>query len=319
MMNIQLVTNSYFSYSDQELQEIAAIAPGSRVMTIPETELSEETVATAEIIYGWPRVDLLPHASCLKWLQLPSAGANGYTDKSAYCNSDIIVTSSSGVYGLSVTEHVFSFILAFNRQLPFYLHNQRERCWKRTDAARDFLGSTVGIIGLGDIGTEIAKRAKAWGANVIALKRHPAQKPEYIDILYSIKDLDLLLAQSDYVILAVPETPETKGIISKERLGKMKADAILINVGRGTLVDQEALIEALKTHRIGGAGLDVTDPEPLPADHPLWTLSNVIITSHSAGISPHNHLKRLQIFKQNLNRYIKGAPLINIVDFNAGY
>jgi phosphoglycerate dehydrogenase-like enzyme len=264
-------------------------------------------------------MEQLEKARNLKWLHLPSAGADGYTQKESYCYSDIQVTNSSGVFGIPIAEHVFGMILSFNKNLQEYAYQKEAKQWNRHWETRDFFGSTMAIIGLGDIGTEVAKRGKAWGATILAVKRTMTSAPEYVDRLYPLEQLEEVLQQADYVVLALPNTSKTRGIITKELLRSMKPSAFLVNIGRGALVDQDALIEALKEGQIAGAGLDVTEPEPLPEDNPLWELPNVILTPHTSGGSPSNDQRRNQIFQQNLISYLNGTGLNNLVDFTQEY
>ncbi|MFP4199527.1 MAG: D-2-hydroxyacid dehydrogenase [Halanaerobium sp.] len=273
----------------------------------------------AEIVFGWPKTDLVKKAKNLKWLHLPSAGVDRYANQEIYQNQSILLTNSSGVYGKPIAEHVFSMIMAHNRNLIDYAYDKKEKKWQRKNEIKDFFNSTVGILGLGDIGSTIAKRAKAWGAKVLALKRTMIEPPEYVDQIYLNQDLDQLLKKSDYVILTLPGTPETEGIIGKEELQLMKETAFIVNIGRGSLIDQQQLIEALKNNWIGGAGLDVTEPEPLPKDSELWQLDNLILTPHTSGFSPTNDQRRFEIFKDNLLRYLKDKELKNLVDFELKY
>ena len=313
-LHILIMSNSIFNVNEFYKNKIMEIAPYADLMIVDADKITKELIRKADIIYGWPEKELLKAAENLKWLQLPSAGADGYTNKAIYCNKDIVLTNSSGVYGLPIAEHVFSMILSFNRHLQEYAYQKKDKQWKVLPSVRDFYGSTVGIIG-----TEVAKRAKAWGANVLAVKRTITEVPDYVDGLYSLEEIDEVLKQSDYVVLALPNTPKTRGIISEERINRMKPDAFLVNIGRGALVDQEALIRALKEKRIGGAGLDVTTPEPLPEDSPLWELPNVILTPHTSGLSPSNLIRRFDMFNRNLKLFIENKPLENQVDFTEGY
>ncbi len=318
-MHILMINNSIFSINEYYQKQIMDIAPGSVLTVVKNKEVSTELIQEADIIFGWPQIGLLKEAKNLKWLHLPSAGADGYTNKESYYNKDVKLTNSSGVFGLPIAEHVFAMILSYNRNLQDYAYNKSEKKWKVIPVVRDFYGSTIGIIGLGDIGTEVTKRAKAWGANVLAVKRNVSDIPQNVDKLYSLEDIDEVLEQSDYVILSLPETAKTKGIMTEARLRKMKPHAFLVNIGRGALVDQDVLIKALKEKWIGGAGLDVTTPEPLPEDSPLWKLSNVIITPHTSGSSPTNIQRRFVIFNRNLKLYLENKPLKNTVDFTEGY
>lgn len=318
-VNILIITSRIFNINEEQKVLIMNTANDALITIATHKSLTDEMISKAEIIFGWPSQDELKKAKNLKWLQLPSAGADGYTDPDMYLNKDIILTNSSGVYGRAIAEHVLAMILSFNRNLQEYTLLKQEKRWSNILKVRDFYGSTVGIIGFGDIGNEVAIRAKALGARVLVVKRRPSEMPDYIDELYLTEDIDIVLIKSDYIVLALPATEKTRGIISRERLGIMKPDSFLVNIGRGELIDQEALIEALRDKRIGGAGLDVTTPEPLPEDNPLWELPNVIITQHSSGISNENDSKRVNIFIDNLNRYLNNEVLKNIVSFDESY
>ncbi len=318
-LRILIMNNSIFSVNEYYKKQILDIVPDAGLMIAEAKDTTKELIQSADIIYGWPDTEYLIEADKLKWLHLPSAGADGYTDKAIYYRKDIKLTNSSGVFGLPIAEHIFAMILSYNRNLWEYAYNKREKKWSRSSGARDFCGSTVGILGLGDIGNEVAKRAKAWGANVLAVKRTITKAPEYVDKLYSLDDMDEVLKQSDYIVLALPDTPKTKGIISMEKLKQMKPHAFLVNIGRGTLINQDALITALKENWIGGAGLDVTTPEPLPEESPLWELPNVILTPHTSGLSPSNINRRFEIFNRNLKLFLENKPLENMVDFTEGY
>lgn len=317
-IEILIITNKIFSINDNHRAIIDSLKE-ALITVVSHNDVTEEMLSKAEIIFGWPRLDELKKAKNLRWLNLPSAGADNYTDVNAYVNKDIILTNSSGVYGLPIAEHVFAMILSFNRNLQEYAYLKEKKSWEMILNTKDFYGSTVGIIGFGDIGKEIAIRAKAFGARVLVVKRKPSQVPEYVDELYITEEIDQVLKQSDYIVLTLPATKNTKGIISRDRINIMKPGAYLVNIGRGELIDQEALIEALRENKIGGAGLDVMTPEPLPADSPLWELPNVIITQHSSGLSVGNDTRRVKLFADNLERYVNNEKLVNIVDFTEGY
>ncbi|MHB8127418.1 MAG: D-2-hydroxyacid dehydrogenase [Mobilitalea sp.] len=319
IIDILIITESIFQMEEEYKKHILATIPGISLTVVSSKNVTDEMFETAEIIFGWPLEEQLRKAPNLKWLHLPSAGADGYTSYELYCNKDIQITNSSGVFGLPIAEHVFAMILSFNHNLQEYAYNKAEKIWHRNHVTKDFYASTIGIIGLGDIGTEVAKRAKAWGARVLAVKRTLTQTPEYVDQMYPLEEIDEVLMQSDYVVLALPNTPKTSGIISEQKLSIMKQGAFIVNIGRGILIDQEALIKALRENRIGGAGLDVTEPEPLPQDSPLWDLPNVIITPHASGGSPSNEQRRFHIFYQNLTQYMDKLPLENRVNFTEGY
>lgn len=318
-VDILVMTNKIFHLNDELKKIIMDTAKNVSLTVVPGSKVTDEMTSKAEIIFGWPKQEDLPKAKNLKWLHLPSAGVDGYIDRTSYVNKDILLTNSSGVYGLPIAEHVFAMILSYNRNLQEYALQKKEKSWNMILNTKDFYGSTVGIIGMGDIGNEIAIRAKAWGARVLAVKRKPFDKPDYIDEIFLTEEMDEVLKQSDYIVLTLPATNKTKGIISREKIALLKPGAFLVNIGRGELVDQEALIEALRENKIGGAGLDVMTPEPLPTDNPLWDLPNVIITQHSSGISAGNDSRRVKIFSDNLKRYLNNKTLINTIDFSEGY
>ncbi len=316
---ILVLTNSIFPMTEEHQGMVRQIAPNAVLTVVNKMDATEEQLHKAEIIFGWPEPEQLLAAKNLRWLQLPSAGADSYMDRSLYHCKDIQLTNSSGVFGLPIAEHVFAMILSYNRNLTEYAWQQKEGIWKGIRKTKDFYGSTIGVIGLGDIGTEVAKRAKALGARVLGVKRTLSSQPEYVDQLFTTDAIDEVLEQSDYIVLALPGTKITPGIITEQSLKRMKPDAFLVNIGRGSLVDQDALIKALKEGWIGGAGLDVTSPEPLPQDSPLWELKNVIITPHASGSSPTNDFRRMGIFLRNLEHYLAEQRLENLVDFEEGY
>jgi phosphoglycerate dehydrogenase-like enzyme len=316
---ILISTNRIFPAGKNYFDLTREIAPEARVVMVAQEDVSSDLLASAEVFFGWPNVDELRQAESLMWLHLPSAGADRFARRDLFYNPDCQLTCSRGVFGIPIAEHVLCMILSFARAMPYYAEQQRQKVWQRLFGEREFSGCTVGIIGMGNIGAEVARRAQALGAKVLGAKRRPEIGSPHVDELYGEKGIDALLAQSDYVVIALPYTARTKGIISRERIGKMKPGACLINVARGGLVDQQALIEALQQERIGGAGLDATDPEPLPEDSPLWQMPNVILTPHTAGSSPSKDVRRFQIFHENLRLYLEGQPLKNRVSFDEGY
>ncbi|RAK04856.1 phosphoglycerate dehydrogenase-like enzyme [Halanaerobium saccharolyticum] len=319
MSSILVLTNEIFDLPQAAEAEIREIAPEIELDVVESSFDYSELIKKSEIVFGWPKTDLVKKSENLKWLHLPSAGVDRYANKEIYQNQEIVLTNSSGVYGKPIAEHVFAMIMAYNRNLIDYAYDKKEKKWQRKNEIKDFFNSTVGILGLGDIGTMIAERAKAWGAQVLALKRTMTELPAYVDQIYLNKDLNKLLSRADYVILTLPGTPETEGIIGREELKMMKKSAFIINIGRGSLIKQDDLVEALEKGWIAGAGLDVTEPEPLPETSKLWELDNVILTPHTSGFSPTNDQRRFEIFKANLKHYLAQEELSNQVDFELKY
>ncbi|MEC9489457.1 MAG: D-2-hydroxyacid dehydrogenase [Halanaerobiales bacterium] len=319
MSRILVLTNEIFDLPQAAEAEIREIAPEIKLDIVESSSDYSELIKKSEIVFGWPKTNLVKQAENLKWLHLPSAGVDRYADQEIYQNQDIVLTNSSGVYGKPIAEHVFAMIMAHNRNLIDYAYDKKEKKWQRKNEIKDFFNSTVGILGLGDIGSTIARRAKAWGAQVLALKRTMTELPAYVDQIYLNKDLNKLLSRADYVILTLPGTPETEGIIGREELKMMKNSAFIVNIGRGSLIKQDDLVEALEKGWIAGAGLDVTEPEPLPATSKLWEMDNVILTPHTSGFSPTNDQRRFEIFKDNLKHYLDQQELLNQVDFKLKY
>jgi len=318
-LKILIITNKIFSPEENTEEEILKLRADAEVKIKHYKKVNDDDIEEAEIIFGWPRYKDLKKALNLKWLQLPSSGVESYTDISLYADSDIILTNSSGVYGKVIAEHITSLILAFNRNLPHYINKKAENEWEKIHEVRDLFGSKIGILGFGDIGRKTAELLAGFGTEIMVVKRTYSEKPEYIDKLFTAEDMDKVIEESDYLILALPNTEETKGLISKDKLELMKENCFLINVGRGELIKEEALINALKNGEIAGAGLDVTADEPLEADSELWDLDNVILTQHTAGFSPSNYKRQFSIFLDNLNKYLSDSELKNEVDFNLGY
>jgi len=319
MGDILVLKNDIFDLPQAAEAEIREIAPELDLEVLDSNTDYSQALKNSEIVFGWPKTELIKKAENLKWLHLPSAGVDRYANKEIYQNKDIILTNSSGVYGKPIAEHVFAMIMAHNRNLIDYAYNKKEKKWQRENKIKDFFDSTVGILGFGDIGSTIARRAKAWGATVLALKRTMTESPDYVDHIYLNKDLDKLLKRSDYLILTLPGTPETENMITVRELKIMKDSAFIVNIGRGSLIKQADLVKALTENLIAGAGLDVTDPEPLPEESKLWELENVILTPHTAGFSPTNDQRRFEIFKNNLKRYLAEKELLNQVDFELKY
>ena len=202
----------------------------------------------------------------------------------------------------------------------FRSHDQmKTRNWKRHFPVKDLWESTLVIVGLGDIGTQLALRAKAHGLRVLAVKRTATEKPPYVDELGTESELDAFLAQADYVALCAASTQQTEHLLDARRISLLPERAYVFNVGRGNLIDQHALAEALQTGRISGAGLDVTTPEPLPVDHILWTLDNVLITPHASGLSPSDPHQVFSLFLKNLDLFLQDKPMINLIDYSRAY
>lgn len=276
----------------------------------------------AQIIFGEPSPDTVATLKSLRWVQMTWAGANKYTSGVTF-PTDVKLTTASGAFGVAISEHILAGVLSLYKHLRTYQSQLRNGLWEPLGSGDTLEKKRALIVGAGDIGTETAKKLKAFGAFTVGICRTRHQLPSVFDEAYGVDALDTQLPLADLVILALPGTAETKGLFHAERIERIKSGAVLVNVGRGFVVDTDALTNALTDGQLRGAVLDVTDPEPLPADHPLRYMEHVILTPHVSGISwgENDFTKQriLEIFCENLRRDSLGNPLKNQVDFLRGY
>jgi len=308
--------------SDKERAELQAIAAPRQVCGLRDRAAIMEAISEAEVYVTGPwSEDMLAAAPGLKWVHFLWAGVDRSLSP-ALIESDVTVTNSAGVFAVPMAEHVMALMLAFSRGLnvsmrrPHDWRSARKTLWNHLP---ELGGATLGVVGYGGIGRESAKRAKALGMRIVAVRSRAQEPDDLAERIWGPEGLHELLAQSDYVLLSCPLTGATRGLIGAEELACMRPNAILINLGRGAVVDQEALIGALRDGKIGGAGLDVTSPEPLPAESPLWDMENVIVTPHTSGTSPYTWSRQYELLRDNLSRYVRGEALRNVVDKQAGY
>ena len=284
--------------------------------------LLSDNLDNIEIAFGELDIDTVLAMKKLKWLQMTWAGANKYTT-SPEAFKNITLTSASGAYGDVISEYVIAGILALYRNLFLYRSQLKDGGWNRIDKEGTLEGKRALILGTGNIGTETAKRLKVFGTETIGICRTNKDNVPYFDAVYTNEYLDREIGKADIVIITLPGTKETANMLNKERIAKLKPDSLLVNIGRGMIVDTDALTDALINNRIQGAVLDVTNPEPLPDNHPIRTMENVVLTPHISGIgwgdNKYTRMKILNIFCDNLEKYRTGAELNNIIDFNKGY
>jgi phosphoglycerate dehydrogenase-like enzyme len=305
----------------RQLPEVEAMlknAPAEvEINLLPSGEKLADHLAGVEIIYGHIGEADLPNAASLRWVQQPHAGVEGFMYP-AFKASDVILTNCRGLYGTQISEHAFALLLSLTRQIPAQLEFMKQKHWERVPCI-ELAGMTMGILGLGGIGRAIAERAKIFQFRVIAVDAEPIEKPDTVDQLGKLDWLGEFMSQSNVVMVCCPSTPETHKLLSHEQFNRLPDGSYLVNVSRGKVIDEEALIAALRSGKLAGAGLDVTYTEPCPPDSPLWTEPNIILTSHSAGSSQHVRVRAMQLFVDNLHRYVKGEPLVNVVDKAKGY
>ncbi|NCB51159.1 MAG: D-2-hydroxyacid dehydrogenase [Clostridia bacterium] len=304
----------------EEKARIIKTAPQADFVFEDMDKVSDKQLISSEVILGLVPPERLKLATKLKWLQLNSSGADSYCAPGVLPKGAIL-TNVTGAYGLAISEYMVGVVFELAYNLHKYRDNQKNRLWRDEGTARSLASSTVLVVGLGDIGSSFAVKMKAMGSHVIGIRRSLTAKPDYVDEIYQMDKLDELLPKADVVTLSLPNSPETAGLMNEARLLSMKKDAILVNVGRGPAVCIDDLCRVLKAGHLKGCALDVTDPEPLPAEHPLWGIENMVITPHISG---GYHLQEtsdriIKIVLQNLEAFVQGKPLYNLVDFKTGY
>lgn len=305
----------YPAVSDEELAQLQSVAGTAQIVNAADETVAAQHIVDADGLYGRLDANLLRRAKKLRWVQSPVAGVEKYLFPELV-ESDITVTNMAGIYSDQIADHAIMFLLMFARGEHIYFRRQLQRNWQSGVPIIHVSDQTLGVVGLGGIGNEVARRGHALGMRVLAVDAKPRQKPDYVAELWSIDQLDQMLAQADFVILCVPHTPETEKLFTLTRLQRMKRTAYLINISRGIVVDLADVTAALKSGVIAGAAMDVFEIEPLPADHPLWKMENVLITPHMASNldSPHIPMRRIGVVRDNLRRFLNNEPLQNVID-----
>lgn len=327
-------------FSQDQLDELQAAAGDLHVRFQPGTaghEIPKETWQQVEILYTLRDLPNPQEASKLRWIQFHFAGVEEHLDAPILAKEGLQATTLSGANSPQVAEHALALMLALSHHIPQMLADQQQNIWSPNRLTQyvpsELVGSTVGIIGYGSIGQRLARLLQSFGVTILASKRdllRPTGDDFQVDgqgdpqgslvrRLYPGKALRSMLKECDYVVVTVPLTAETRGMLGAKQLSAMKPGAFLVDVSRGGVVDQPALVQALTKRQVAGAGLDVFAEEPLPAENPLWDLPNVIISPHVAGLSPHYMDRAFALFKENLRRYSSGEPLLNQIDLARGY
>jgi phosphoglycerate dehydrogenase-like enzyme len=312
--------------TDAQVEELRSIAPNVRIVRVANRA---EALENARGAYGvearFLSPEFLSKATKLVWAHATSAGVDRFVGMTELKERPaIVVTNSRGVHGPAIADHAMGMLLALTRRLPEYHDAQQKQQWGIGDAsdsprAVTLQGRTMLVVGIGGIGTEIARRAHGFGMRVIATRRSDAPTEPFVESVGKPDDLPSMLPRADVVAICVPLTKETERLFDAAMIAKMKKGSYLINIARGKIVDSDALIAALKDGRLAGAALDVTDPEPLPAGHALWTTPNVLITPHIAADGELTEERWWALYKENIRRFGSGEPLLNCVDLDAGY
>lgn len=310
---------------NHQVERLRREFPAVRFVSPPGREAVPDALAEADVVLGWAvRPENFARAGRLRWIHLTAAGV-GAALFPALIESDVMMTNGRGLHSVAMAEHAIGLMLSFARKLHLARDAQPQRRWTQSELLlesppfRTLEGGTLVVVGFGRVGTEVAKRAAAFGLRVIALRRHPASPAHPADEQWPHTRLHEALRLADWLLLAAPLTDQTQRMIGRAELSHMKPDAVLINLGRGALVDESALIEALERGTLGGAGLDVTAEEPLGAESRLWRLPNVILTPHVSGLAPRLWERAVDQFAGNLHAFLEDRPLENVVDKRAGY
>ena len=272
-------------------------------------KVPDEVLARAEVLMNYGDKSQIAPAKNVRYIHTISAGIDGYIDEVDRSHGSALpVTNGAGVYSDAVGEHVIALLLAVVHGIVPSVRNMAEKQWPAIPMLGNVNGKTIAVLGTGDIGNNAARICAAMGARVLGFKLHACEPfPPYSEIYTGDDGLDALLPQADAVLVCLPGSPFTKDMLDARRIGLMKAGSVLVNIGRGSIVNTEALMEALRSGRIAAAGLDVTDPEPLPPDHPLWDCPNVLITPHISGLGASKQ-KHAEWFAENLRAYLEGRP-----------
>jgi phosphoglycerate dehydrogenase-like enzyme len=298
-------------------QRLSEVAAGVNIVVAETMDQASEAIAGADAAFGTLPPALLAKAKRLRWLQAPQAAPPaGYYYPELVAHS-LTVTNFREIFNDHISAHILSFVLAFARGLHVFIPQQLRREWKKPPEDTGVVslpGSTALIVGLGGIGTETARLLAAFGVTVLAIDARRPEKPDFVAEMHKPDALETLLPRADFVILTVPHTPETEGFFNAGKFRLMKKSAFFINIGRGMTTKLDDLVAALRAGEIAGAALDVYEQEPLPAEHPLWGMANVIMTPHMAGYGPHLNERRFQIIADNCAAFAGGRKLRNVVD-----
>ena len=306
---------------EDHIENLRRLFPEIEISTVQPDDLSN-ALQTADAVVAW-RIpeEAIQNARNLKWIHRGAAGVEDLITPTLR-DSEIVLTNSSGVHATNIAEHVFACMLAFARRLPKLMKMQTDHSWdgRRIIGVFELSGQTVALVGLGEIGQAVATRAQALGMNTVGVRRNPdLPRPDGVDTMMSTERLHEALAGAHHVVNSLPLTTATRGFFDTAAFEAMRPGTYFYNVGRGKTVDTNALIAALESGKLSGAALDVTDPEPLPKESPLWDMPNVIITGHTSGKTPNMWPRVFNLVETNLRRYQAGDPLVNVVDLESGY
>jgi D-2-hydroxyacid dehydrogenase (NADP+) len=303
---------------DELVRELESTLGNVKLVKASGPQLERE-IEDADAIIGGINEAMFSKARKLKWVQTTSAGVERQVFP-AFAKSDVVLTNARNVYGPQIADHAFAFLLALTRNLYQSIPNQHKEEWPRgREGMVELNGKTAVVIGVGSIGGNIAQRAHGFGMRVIGVDPRDLPPSNVVSRVVRPDQIDSVLPEADVVFIAAPHTPKSEGMMGPRQFELMKKGSYFIAMSRGKIYNTEALVKALDSKRLAGAGLDVTDPEPLPKGHPLWKFQNVIITPHTSGGSDNLDARTNTLLKENITRFAKGMPLLNVVDKAEGY
>ena len=319
-MKIVIINRLLKETHKEQIRKTAAEVGGSLLFVEAEEDIPSDW-ADCEIIYGFGMGNAKVNKN-LKWLSVPSAGVDYLMKPGCFANGDCLVTNSSGAYGVTIAEHIIAVSLMMMRKLDYAYSESLKGNWTSPKPQKSLKDCRILVLGTGDIGCCFARRAKAFEPeSITGVSRSGNCSDPSFDSVKKVSELDSLLPSADLLVMSLPDTPETRDILNRERLALLPEGAYVVNVGRGSAIDEDALCESLNSGRLGGAALDVFKTEPLPSDSKLWNTKNLLITPHVAGNLTLDHTLNVNVdmFCKNLLNYAKGLPLNNLIDRNKGY
>lgn len=311
-----------YAFEPGRAESLSEVVPGVELIAAPDRQAILSSIADADVFIGFCMPEAIDAGGQLRWVQSMSAGVERCVSNPSMIERQILLTNAQRLYGPAMAEHTIAMMMALNRGLDVYIGNQQDGRWAARNLENAYWeldGRTMLVVGLGGIGTEVARLADALGMRVIATRNSSRNGPEFVEQVGLANELPEMIAQADVVVNVTPLTPETIGMFDAELFALMKPGAYFINIGRGRSVVTDDLVAALEEGVIAGAALDVTDPEPLPADHPLWQVPRVIITPHMSATSDLSGERRWQLVRENLRRYAAGEPMLSVVDLERQY
>lgn len=296
-------------------EKVREAVPGVDVSLFADAEQAGASLEDADAVYGTLPPALFRRARRLRWLQAPLAGLGGAWFHEDLVRSDVTVTNMRAIYNEHLAAHAVAFVLAFARRFDHYLRRQPIGVWAHDREMMDLPSATALVVGVGGAGSEIARLCAAFGMRVLGCDPRTQEAPPGMTELFRPEQLDARLGEADFVVLTTPETPQTRGMFDARRFALMKRGSYFVSISRGVCTVTDDLVAALESGHLAGAGLDVVDPEPLPPEHPLWRMQNVLLTPHVAIFgSPHDQERRLAVLLENCRRFARGEPLVNVVD-----